>query len=418
MAKASFLDDIVPNYYFFQDSSGAFVGDFGCNLATNRHMAAKLMIDSVRHWFSEYGIDGMRFDMMGDATRDAVQDAFDAAKEINPKVLFLGEGWRTFKGHLDTPALAGQAADQDWMSETDDVGVFSDEVRNELKSGFGCEGEPRFLTGGKRSVAGLFKALKGQPDNTPADAPADMVQYIAAHDNLPLYDVIAQSIKKDPEITANDHEIHRRVRIGNLLVLTSQGTAFLHAGQEYGRTKQWLAGGQPEHKYHELVDEDGKPFRHPYFIHDSYDSSDAVNKFDWLKATDGKRYPQCVQTRDYTRGLIALRRSSDAFRQPTQELVERNVRLVKCPEIRANDLVIAWSCRASDGTTFYCFVNADSQSRRLTLKQTLVGAVVVADGEQADPNGLSSPTGFELSNRTLSIEPLTAVIFKVGSKRK
>ena len=413
MAKACFLDDIVPNYYFFQDSSGAFVGDFGCNLATNRHMAKKLMVDSVRHWFSEYGIDGMRFDMMGDATRDAVQQAFYAAKEINPKVIFLGEGWRTFKGHLDTPALAGQGADQDWMNGTNDVGVFSDEVRNELKSGFGCEGEPRFLTGGARDIAGLFKALKGQPGNTPADAPGDMVEYIAAHDNLPLYDVIAQSIKKDPEIADNDREIHRRVRIGNLLILAAQGTAFIHAGQEYGRTKQWLADGRPEHKYHELADEHGKPFRHPYFIHDSYDSSDAVNRFDWSKATDGKRYPQCVQTRDYTRGLIALRRSSDAFRQPTQELVERNVRLVKCTEIGTKDLVMAWTCRASDGTTFHCFVNADSRGRRLTLSRSLADATVVADGERVDPEGLSSPMGFTLGKGAITIEPLTAVVFRV-----
>jgi pullulanase/glycogen debranching enzyme len=109
-----------------------------------------------------------------------------------------------------------------------------------------------------------------------------MVQYIAAHDNLPLYDVIAQSIKKDPKIAENNLEIHKRIRIGNSMILTSQGTAFIHAGQEFGRTKQWLGEGVPEQKYHELSDSDGNSFG--YFIHDSYDSSDAINKFDWEKA--------------------------------------------------------------------------------------------------------------------------------------
>jgi secreted pullulanase len=240
MAKASMLNDIVPNYYAFQDANGNFIGGFGNNLATNHVMAEKLMVDSVKYWFEEYKIDGMRFDMMGDATYDSIQNAYNAAAEINENALFIGEGWRTFGGHLSDPSLAGKGADQDWMNKTDNVGVFSDEIRNELKSGFGSEGEPRFLTGGARSLDLIMKNIKGQPTNTAADDPGDMVQYIEAHDNLPLYDVIAQSIKKDPAISANNEEIHDRIRLGNSMILTSQGTAFLHAGQEYGRTKQCL----------------------------------------------------------------------------------------------------------------------------------------------------------------------------------
>ena len=69
------------------------------------------------------------------------------------------------------------------------------------------------------------------------------------------------------------------------MVLTAQGTPFIHSGQEYGRTKQFLDPAYktpvPEdkvpNKSHLLRDKDGKPFVYPYFIHDSYDSSDAVN---------------------------------------------------------------------------------------------------------------------------------------------
>ena len=198
MAKASQLNDIVPDYYAFKDAQGNFLGGFGNNLATSHTMAEKLMVDSVKYWFDEYKIDGMRFDMMGDATYPSIQNAYDAAAEVNPDALFIGEGWRTFAGHVAEPELAGKGADQDWMDKTDDVGVFSDEIRNELKSGFGSEGEPRFITGGARDINTIFKNIKGQPGNTAWDDPGDMVQYIAAHDNLPLHDVIAQSIKKDP----------------------------------------------------------------------------------------------------------------------------------------------------------------------------------------------------------------------------
>jgi pullulanase len=418
MAQASQLNDIVPDYYAFQDAQGNFLGGFGNNLATSHTMAEKLMVDSVKYWFEEYKIDGMRFDMMGDATYPSVQNAYDAAAAINPDALFIGEGWRTFAGHIAEPGLAGMGADQDWMDKTDDVGVFSDEIRNELKSGFGSEGEPRFLTGGARDINTIFNNIKGQPGNTADDDPGDMVQYIAAHDNLPLYDVIAQSIKKDPAIPENNLEIHKRIRLGNSLILTSQGTAFLHAGQEYGRTKQWKGEGVPEQKYHELKDEQGKSFG--YFIHDSYDSSDAINMFDWQKATNKKEYSVNTTTQAYTQGLIELRKSTNAFRLGEKELVDQNVRLLDLPEINDNDLVIAYENVSTDKTgTYYVFVNADMKARTLTLGDLdFSKAKVLVDNDEAGKTPVSKPSGFKMKDGKLTLDPLTTVVIKMDQKGK
>jgi pullulanase len=349
---------------------------------------------------------------MGDATADAVQKAFDAAKAIHPQVIFIGEGWRTFKGHLEDPALKGKGADQDWMAKTDSVGVFSDEFRNELKSGFGCEGDPMFITGGPRLVETIFQNLKAQPANTPADQPGDMVPYIEAHDNLPLYDVIAQSIKKDPDLPENDLEIHKRIRLGNTLLLTAQGTAFLHAGQEYGRTKQWRAPGQPEHKFHTMAGIDGTPFRFPHFVHDSYDASDAVNRFDWAKATDAKAFPVNQATRAYTVGLIALRRSSDAFRLGSRDLVEKLVTRIAAPEIKEKDLVIAYRCRGTGGEAFSIFINADGVPRTLTVGEDLTSGVVIADGAEVHLAGIRQPVGVALTPAGITLDPLTAAIIR------
>lgn len=414
MAKADFLNDIVPNYYAFQDANGNFIGGFGNNLATNRKMAEKLMVDSVKYWFEEYKIDGMRWDMMGDATYEAVQNAYDAAAAINPNALFIGEGWVTFGGHLSDPSLTGKGADQNWMDKTDDVGVFSDEFRNELKSGFGHEGEPRFITGGARDIQTIFNNIKAQPSNTKEDDPGDIVQYIEAHDNLPLYDIIAQSIKKDPADPANDMEIHKRIRLGNLITLTSQGTAFLHAGQEYGRTKQWKGQGVPEQKYHELFDENGNSFG--YFIHDSYDSSDAINMFDWTKATDAVQFPENNKTREYTTGLIELRKSTDAFRLGDRDLVNSNVTLLQIPEVQAKDLVIAYKNKATDGTgLYYVFVNADNRERSLTLSEDLTSGQVLVDDDEASTSGVASKSGFTLTSGSITLKPLTAVVIKMNA---
>jgi pullulanase len=418
MAQTSTLNDIVPNYYAFQDEKGNFLGGFGNNLATNHKMAEKLMVDSVKYWFEEYKIDGMRFDMMGDATYPAVQNAYDAADSVNPDALFIGEGWRTFAGHLADPELEGMGADQDWMDKTDDVGVFSDEIRNELKSGFGSEGEPRFITGGARDINTIFNNIKGQPGNTADDDPGDMVQYIAAHDNLPLYDVIAQSIKKDPAIPENNLEIHKRIRLGNSMILTSQGTAFLHAGQEYGRTKQWLGKGVPEQKYHELKDEAGNPFG--YFIHDSYDSSDAINKFDWEKATNAEEFAVNSMTREFTEGLIKLRKSTNAFRLGETELVDQNVSLLDIPEIKDTDLMLAYKNVSTDDTgAYYVFVNADNQTRTLSIGDyDFRGAKVLVDSDEAGVKPVEERSGFKLKKDTLTIDPLTTVVIKVDQKGK
>ncbi|GAB6928307.1 hypothetical protein JCM10914A_22900 [Paenibacillus sp. JCM 10914] len=414
MAKADLLNDIVPNYYAFQDANGKFIGGFGNNLATNRKMAEKLMVDSVKYWFEEYKIDGMRWDMMGDATYESVQNAYDAAAAINPQALFIGEGWVTFGGHLSDPSLEGKGADQNWMDKTNDVGVFSDEFRNELKSGFGHEGEPRFITGGARDINTIFNNIKAQPSNTKEDDPGDMVQYIEAHDNLPLYDIIAQSIKKDPSIAANDLEIHKRIRLGNLITLTSQGTAFLHAGQEYGRTKQWKAAGVPEQKYHELKDAAGKTFG--YFVHDSYDSSDAINMFDWEKATNQTKFPENNKTREYTTGLIELRKSSDAFRLGDKSLVNSNVTLLSIPEVKEQDLVIAYKNRSTDGTgSYYVLVNADKQARTLSLNVDLTGGTVLVDNQVAGTTGVQEPSGFTLTTNAIKLDPLTGVVIKLDS---
>ncbi len=418
MAKASQLNDIVPDYYAFKDAQGNFLGGFGNNLATSHKMAEKLMVDSVKYWFEEYKIDGMRFDMMGDATYPSIQNAYDAAASVNPDALFIGEGWRTFAGHIAEPDLAGMGADQDWMDKTDNVGVFSDEIRNELKSGFGSEGEPRFITGGARDINTIFNNIKAQPGNTADDDPGDMVQYIAAHDNLPLHDVIAQSIKKDPSVPANELEIHQRIRLGNSLILTSQGTAFLHAGQEYGRTKQWKGDGVPEQKYHELTDENGDSFG--YFIHDSYDSSDAINMFDWQKATNKKEYSVNTTTQAYTKGLIELRKSTNAFRLGEKELVDQNVRLLDLPEIKDTDLVIAYENESTDRTgTYYVFVNADTKARTLTLGDLdFSKGKVLVDNDEAGKTPVSKKSGFNLSKDKLKLDPLTTVVIKVDQKGK
>ncbi|WP_404445710.1 pullulanase [Sutcliffiella horikoshii] len=414
-AQVHIFEDLVPNYYHFMDADGTPRTSFGGGrLGTTHEMSRRVLVDSIKHWVDEYKVDGFRFDMMGDHDAESIQMAFDEAKKLNPNIVMIGEGWVTFAGDEGEPV---QAADQQWMKDTEAVGSFSDEFRNELKSGFGSEGQPRFITGGARNVQQIFDNIKGQPYNFEADQPGDVVQYIEAHDNLTLYDVIAQSIKKDPEIAENDLEIHKRIRVGNAMVLTSQGTAFLHAGQEFGRTKQWRADAtEAPYKSTYMTDSAGNPFVYPYFIHDSYDSSDIINRIDWEKATDAEKYPVNNVTREYTTGLIELRRSSDAFRLGDRDLVDSNVTMIDAPEIGEQDLVVAYRSVSTAGVEYYTFINADTSARTLTLGQDLTDGVVVVDADEAGVVEVSEPSGFELTAEGITIDPLTTVVVRVGEQ--
>ncbi len=425
-AKVDIFEDLEPNYYHFMDADGTPRTSFGGGrLGTTHHMTKRLLVDSIKYLVDTYKVDGFRFDMMGDHDAASIEEAYKAARALNPHLIMLGEGWRTYAGDENMPT---KAADQDWMKHTDTVAVFSDDIRNNLKSGYPNEGQPAFITGGKRDINTIFKNIIAQPTNFEADSPGDVIQYIAAHDNLTLFDIIAQSIKKDPSKAENYAEIHRRLRLGNLMVLTSQGTPFIHSGQEYGRTKQFrdpayktpVSEDKVPNKSHLLRDKDGNPFDYPYFIHDSYDSSDAVNKFDWTKATDGKAYPENVKSRDYMKGLIALRQSTDAFRLKSLQDIKDRVHLITVPGqngVAKEDVVIGYQITAPNGDIYAVFVNADEKAREFNLGTAfahLRNAEVLADENQAGPVGIANPKGLEWTEKGLKLSALTATVLRVS----
>ena len=425
-ANVDIFEDIEPNYYHFMDADGTPRTSFGGGrLGTTHYMSKRVLVDSIKYLVETYKVDGFRFDMMGDHDAASIEEAYKAARALNPNLIMLGEGWRTYTGDENAPV---QPADQDWMKKTDTVAVFSDDIRNNLKSGYPNEGQPAFITGGKRDINTIFKNLIAQPTNFEADSPGDVIQYIAAHDNLTLFDIIAQSIKKDPSKAENYAEIHRRLRLGNLMVLTAQGTPFIHSGQEYGRTKQFLdpayknpvSEDKVPNKSHLLRDKDGKPFVYPYFIHDSYDSSDAVNKFDWTKATDSKAYPENVKSRDYMKGLIALRQSTDAFRLKSLQDIKERVHLITVPGqngVEKEDVTIGYQITAPNGDVYAVFVNADEKAREFNLGTAfahLRKAEVLADENQAGPVGITNPQGLKWTEKGLKLNALTAVVLRLS----
>lgn len=420
-AALHILEDLEPEYYHFMDADKTSRENFGGGrLGSTHYMTRRLIIDSLKYLVEEYKVDGFRFDMMGDLDAETIQMAYDELVEINPNILMIGEGWVTYVGDELDPNVV--AADQNWMQYTEAVGSFSDDFRDELKSGYPSEGSPRFLTAGRRRIETLFSNIIAKPTNFVADQPGDVVQYIEAHDNLTLHDVIAYSIKKDPKYFSD--EIHRRIRLGNLVLLTSQGTTFIHAGQEYGRTKQYRHPDfiNPVTERHLIpdnstfmVDFHNQPFEYPYFIHDSYNSSDAVNMFEWQKVSDEEKYPIENHTLEFTKGLVKLRRSNSSFHLGSYEEIFKKVKLLDLAEVREHDLIIAYQV-SNEIYDYIVLINADTAARKFSVSLLDQDYAFLVDSEKAGVEPIEQPEGVRIFEDYLILKELSAAVIRISKK--
>jgi len=398
-ATTAILDVFAPGY-FYRGSNSSGTGN---DTASEKKMMRKLIVDSVRYLTQEYGVDGFRFDLMGLIDSVTMRQAYQAASGVNPHVLFIGEGWRMggvpAKDDLGDPIVP---ANQDWMTQTDDIAVFSDSFRDIIKGGGLSETSDAnvgFITSTGTAIdkEALLRNLRGDATNFAADSPGDAVQYLTAHDGLTLHDKISKILRLNPDTQAA--EIHRVARLGFALQATSQGIAFLHGGCEMGRSKR-VPSAQGE------TTTGNSPGIH--YVYNSYDASDAVNGFDWevllAPGSDGGKL------RDYVQGLLALRKSTDAFRLGTRALATANGTMLDGTKPYA----IAYKVADSAATRSYSvFVNAGSAAVELGTGDDLRNATVVVDDDEAGPSAVSVPSGFSnLTATAVTLAPRTAVVFR------
>ncbi|MEL3905453.1 MAG: alpha-amylase family glycosyl hydrolase [Treponema sp.] len=387
MAKTDFLEHIVPGYYFRTGKNGNFTSASGCgnDVASERLMVRKLIVDSAVHWVREYGADGFRFDLMGLLDTETVLQAYQRCKALNPSVLFIGEGWKMYNGAKDTVGM-----DQRCMTETDSVAVFNDEFRDLLKAGGVNEEGCGFLTKKGIEVQQLFSNCIGFPrQNYTADSPGDSVQYLVCHDGLTLHDSIAHNTGLDETKPADKKELIARIKIGNVFALTSQGIAFLHAGQERGRTKPNFCGA---------VDECTGAF-----VRNSYDSSDSINRFVWTLDEDYRGLFE------YTRGLIHLRKTFDVFRIGNAERILRTATFI--PAYTGESLAFGYTLEWTDGRWFLLF-NAAETEAVFILDYALTQPAVFVDGESVNPCGIGTVSGIAFEKNRVVLNPCTAAVFR------
>jgi pullulanase/glycogen debranching enzyme len=291
------LKYLDKKYYFRLGPMLDFLTFSGCgnDFKTERPMARRLIVDSVKYWLEEYHVDGFRFDLAAMIDWETVQQITAAAKKINPNVILIAEPWGG--GKYD---LAG-FSDHGW-------GAWNDLIRNGVKGQnphnapgwiFGhycCGNTPKtieaYARGSTREYGGPFKVK------------AHSINYLESHDDHTLGDFIRlASGEVDPKKKIKNSSANARLsptqlklnKLAAVFLFTSQGAIMIGEGQELARSKVIAPTDAPDPHVGQID-------------HNSYNKDNETN---WLNFGHKEMNRELF---DYYRGLIELRKAHPAFR--------------------------------------------------------------------------------------------------------
>ena len=357
------FDKIVPGYYFRQDAKGNFLGGTGVGneTASERAMMRKFIVDSTKYLASTYNLDGFRFDLMGTHDYKTINEVREELDKINPNIFILGEGWNMDMGIPEdqraTQVNAGKISDR--------VAFFNDDLRDAAKGSVFGDTDPGFVNGALDKEEFLLQNIRGGKGLKTYKSANQLIQYVEAHDNLTLWDKL-----KFTNPDEDDQTLLKRHKLATTLVMFSQGAPFIHAGQEFARTK----GGD----------------------HNSYKSSDEVNRFDW------DRVEEFGANVEYFREIVKIRKAYDIFDTKDFDEIDRIFN-----KLNAEDQLIAYELKDYQKTNqhLYLAYNASDESKEIQVANGKY-KVLVKD-QLAKVDGLET---IEVTNGKLEVDPLSSLV--------
>lgn len=297
--EESYFNQLVPGYYYRFKNDGKWSDASACGneTASDKPMFRKFMIESLEYWVREYHIDGFRFDLMAIHDIETMNEIAKRLRSIKPNIVLYGEGWTAG----DSPLPEEKRALKKYAYQLDDIAVFCDDIRDGAKGSVFEHNDTGFLSGKKNMEESIKFGLIGAGNHPDVDytkvnyskapftkKPFQMISYSECHDNHTLWDRWLNSI---PGATNEEKVNLHMLSLG--IILTGQGIPFIHAGQEFCRTKNG--------------------------VENSYKSSDEINAINWDRKSEYK------QVNDFTKNLIKIRKEHVAFRLGSEELVKKHV---------------------------------------------------------------------------------------------
>lgn len=368
-AAESNFHKLVPGYYYRYNEDGTLANGTGVgnDTASERKMMRKFMVDSVTYWAKEYNLDGFRFDLMGIHDYETMNEIRKAVNQIDPSIILHGEGW-----DLNTPLAAELKANQKNAEKMKGIAHFNDNIRDGLKGSVFEEKENGFVNGKQnmeeRIKKGITAGIDYDTNSSTYQDPEQVLTYVEAHDNHTLWDKFELTNPGDSE------EVRKQMhKLSSSILLTSQGIPFLHAGQEFMRTK--------------------------YGDHNSYKSPDSINQMDWLRRAAFNNEVE------YMKGLIDLRKKYPAFRMTSAEQIKKYVAFIDVPK---NVVVYTIDGKGSGNKSEYFMVahNANREAVDITLPSKGPWKVLV-NGNQA-----GSKTLYVVHDNKIKVPALSSLVLK------
>ena len=417
----AYFDEAVPNYYYRTNSSGKTNGS-GCGneVRTEAFMANKFIRESLLYWAEEYNLDGFRFDLMGLYDVDTMKDI---RRDMDNKfgkdtIVMYGEGW-TGDGNFKENGAGKQNCDA--LSDVN-IAFFNDQSRDALHGDAGNRGvgqigmvQQHYGVGrldAEKYPLSAFAAIQGSAGKNNnsswwmyrgywANSSNQSITYDSCHDNKALWDKILESFGASYDTKEEKYIAMNRLTAG--YVVTSHGGNFLHAGEEFARTKQGTEN--------------------------SYSSGAEINKLDWSRLSD---YHDLVE---YYKGMIAVRKAFSGFRTEYKSNGSTNENdtnggfkaVNNSTSVNFSNIDSFTSCSNSNlySIGYYLSNNVAGEwnqvavliNNQTTEKQATLSAsdgssqwVIVSDGKKASVEGVSTSSG-----NTITV-PAKSVVVAVPKK--
>jgi len=275
----------------------------GNDFRTDRPMARRLIVESIKYWMREYHIDGFRFDLAAMIDWETCNEITSEAKKINPHVILIAEPWGA--GKYDPSGFS----DIGWAS-------WNDQIRNGVKGQNPHDGLGFIF--GKFQGNNSKKSLKSYVNGTLREdggmylKKEHSINYLESHDDNTLGDFIrlgSGEVKETDRITDAYHNAQLTPRqmslnkLAALYLLTAQGPIMIAEGQEFARSKV-IARTSAQDTNVGRID------------HNSYEKDNETNYLNYNhKALNQELF-------NYYKGLIDLRRTHPAFGSAPQKAIE------------------------------------------------------------------------------------------------
>jgi pullulanase/glycogen debranching enzyme len=368
---------LAPEAYLRTDASGHLQNKSGCgnDFKSESAQGRQIILDAVRHWLTEYHIDGFRFDLAHLLDWETIAAIKEMVITINPNAILIAEPW----GGGYNPMGFSNLGWSSWNDHFRD-GIRGIDSHDQKGVGFGSWNR---RTSSKK-LNTLLQASLHDYEGGIFYEPDHSVNYLDCHDGYTLGDFIRRAMR-DHAQTFPVNDLHayisytdEEIRIAKLMAmfqLLTPGIPMIQAGQEWGRPKI-------------IVPTEVQEKRVGYPDPNSYNKDNATNYLDFSQIQLNK------PLFEFYRALIRVRQEYPLFRrsQPDQwQLIDGDSPLQK-----------QFNFRPSKQEAELCWIiNADSKNSYHIEKGGTWKVLLQTENTQSEP--INAPSD-------ITLPPLSSVL--------